>query len=297
MFKGNSCHPSGPNLFSLLVVAPGHGRLSPRRQNIPENIKWPLWPGGCGIDFVTEQKVNSRREKLLTDALCRAMIVKKEVRPDRSEDLSAKEQPAQCPEGCHACCKREVVLDLTTVEALMIFLLNRESLDLIDTYTKLHDPTGYCPFMIMDQCIIHAYKPTACQMFMPFAFEKETVCYYLSEEALLARNNLGMEHSLNSNCYDIHGFMLKIQQDVADSLGQSFFKNIYEGIVWWREHYATLPAATRGHLESIVDEDARGRQRTHAFAFEKALREGHLTYLQRVEDCTAPSSSQELSEN
>jgi len=179
----------------------------------------------------------------------------------------------------------------------MIFLLNRDSLELIDNYIKLHDPTDYCPFMIMDKCIIHAYKPSACQMFMPFTHAHKLACYYLADREMQARKDLDMEYLLNSNCYDVHGFMLKTQHDVAGFLGRSFFKNIAEGIVWWRAHYASLPEMVRDDLESIVAGDAPGLERIRAFSFEKALREGHRAYLQRLGDCTELSSPRAVAVN
>ncbi len=175
-----------------------------------------------------------------------------------------------------------MVLDLTSVESLMIFLLNREVIAIIDEYIRLHDHTEYCPFMIMDKCIINAYKPSACQMYMPFEYNKKPMCYYLAGDELLARNNLSLEYTLNSSSYDIHGFMMKIQSDLDQYVSHSFFKNIYDGTRWWKQNYQTLPEDTRICLESILSEDSIGLQFAHDFKFEEALMAGHQAYADKV---------------
>ncbi|HEB70442.1 MAG TPA: hypothetical protein ENI88_12620 [Desulfobulbus sp.] len=210
------------------------------------------------------------------------MIVKKEVCADRFDDPAAENRPIQCPEDCHACCRLGVVLDLTSVESLMIFLLNRDVIAIIDEYTRLHDATGYCPFMIMDKCIINDFKPSACQMYMPFEYKKKPMCYYLAGNGLASRNDLSLEYTLNSSSYDIHGFMMIIQNDIDQYLSRSFFKNIYDGTQWWKEHYRTLPVDTRICLESILCADSIGLQLTHDFKFEEALAAGHQAYTDKV---------------
>ena len=219
---------------------------------------------------------------MLTGALCQALIVKKEVCADRFDDPATDNTQIQCPTGCHACCKLGVVLDLTSVESLMIFLLNREVIGIIDEYTRLHEYTGYCPFMIMDKCIINAYKPSACQMYMPFEYEKKPMCYYLAGDVLIVQDDLTLKYTLNSSSYDIHGFMMKIQKDIDPYVTRSFFKNIYEGTRWWRLNYHALPEDTRICLESILSEDAIGLQLTHDFKFEEALLAGRKAYADQL---------------
>ncbi len=247
--------------------------------------------GGGVIKTRENRQKDNQREEVLTGGLSQALIVKKEVCADRFDDPATENKQIQCPEGCHACCKLGVILDLTSVESLMIFLLNRDVIAIIDEYTRLHDYTGYCPFMIMDKCIINAYKPSACQMYMPFEYEKKPMCYYLAGDELVARNNLSLEYTLNSSSYDIHGFMIKIQNDIDQYVSRSVFRNIYDGTRWWRKNYHALPEDTRICLESILSEDSIGLQLTHDFKFEEALMAGHQAYADKVAERSTGSTT------
>lgn len=189
-----------------------------------------------------------------------------------------KQQPIQCPEGCHACCADTITLDLTTVEALVIYLLNRDIVELIEAYRDLHDVTGYCPFMIMDKCIINAYKPTACQMYMPFEYEERPMCFYLSHGRDVIQQDSIPTNPMNSSSYDIHGCMMMIQKEIDQFMSQSFFKNIYDGTMWWKANYDSLPVNTRICLESVLCEDSIGLQISDHFPFEKILLAGYKTY-------------------
>lgn len=254
--------------------------------------------GGMATIGTNEKKRQENlREQELTDALCQALIVKKEVSPERFYDPGSENEPVQCPAGCHACCRLGVVLDLTAVESLMIFLLNRDIIDMLDEYTRLHAATGYCPFMIMDRCIINTYKPTACQMFMPFEYEHKPMCYYIADADVLRQEDLASEYLMNSNAYDIHGFMIRIQTSIDTYLSPSCFQNVYEGTSWWRRHYHLLSENTRTCLESILDEGYIGRQLMHEFKFEEALRSGHLVYAAASIARRSPSSAPEATGN
>jgi len=189
-----------------------------------------------------------------------------------------KKIPVQCPDDCHACCNSKVILDLTSVESLMIYLLNRDVIALIDEYTKLHEHTEYCPFMIMDKCIINAYKPSACQMYMPFEYEGKPMCFYLAKDECMRQTGNSTENYMNSNSYDIHGLMMMIQCDLDKYLSCSFFENIYNGIDWWKNNYQSLPDNTIFCLESILSEGGIGLQLNNNFKYEEALLAGHETY-------------------
>lgn len=195
-----------------------------------------------------------------------------------------KSPPIQCPDNCHICCKSSVTLDLTAVESLMVYLLSRDMITLTEQYTALHAATQYCPFLIKDRCIIHEYKPTACQMFMPFEYQSEPMCYYLAKD----KGNLCQEDCsdsyMNSNAYDIHGFMMMTQCAVDALLPCSFFKHIYQGVLWWKNNYTILPPATRVCLESILCNGPIGSTLTADFEFEKALTAGHDTYIHMLEE-------------
>ena len=171
-----------------------------------------------------------------------------------------------------------MTLDLTAAESLTIYLLNRDVVDLIEEYTRLHDQTGYCPFMIMDRCIIHNYKPTACQMFMPFAYKGKPMCYYIAEEGQLLKDDDSPENCMNSSSYDIHGCMMTIQSEIDGYLSRSFFKNIYQGTLWWKNNYHCLPVNTRTCLESILNGEYVGLQIMEDFKFAETLLAGHETY-------------------
>ncbi len=222
------------------------------------------------------------REAVLTEALCRALIVKKGVDPERFAPVEA-DDAAFCPRDCHACCSEEVVLDLTSVESLMIYLLNRDVVHLIDEYTASHDPTGYCRFMIMDRCIINAYKPSACQMYMPVAHHGELRCFYLADPESRENCDNCTTCTAHSNSYAIHGYMLMVQQEMEEYLSQSCFKNAYEGTRWWQIHYEELPGNTRQCLDAIVEERDSAREKIEAFSFEQALAAGNRTYNQAVQ--------------
>jgi Fe-S-cluster containining protein len=242
-----------------------------------------LPPGrGDVIKRTTRQNTGALSESALTEALCRALIIKKEVNPDRFAE-GAGEVSVTCPRDCHACCSEEVVLDLTSVESLMIYLLNRDVVHLIDEYTAGHEPTGYCRFMIMDKCIINAYKPSACQMFMPSEHHGKAVCFYLAEDGADDRYADCTACSAHSNSYAVHGCMLLVQQEVDDSLHGRCFRNVYEGTRWWRKHYADLPASTRNCLDSIINDDAAGLRRVREFPFDEVLAAGNRAYNQAVQ--------------
>lgn len=221
---------------------------------------------------------------MLTTALCQALIIKKEICPDRFMVPGMKKKPIQCPDHCHACCNSTVILDLTAVESLMIYLLNRDVIDLIDEYTNLHDHTEYCPFMIVDKCIINTYKPSACQMYMPFEYEGKPMCFYLAKNEFMLQAGNSTENYMNSNSYDIHEFMMMIQCDIDKYLSRSFFKNIYDGTLWWKNNYQSLPDDTIICLESILSEGYIGLQLKHDFKFKEALLSGHETYADLLEN-------------
>lgn len=184
----------------------------------------------------------------------------------------------QCPVDCHACCRVTTTLDLTATESLMIYLLNKDIVDLIEEYTDLHDETGYCPFMIMDKCIINRFKPSACQMFMPFEYRGKPMCYYLAHGKGLSAHNDAPENYMNSSSYAIHGVMMEIQCNIDGYLSQSFFKNIYQGTLWWKDNYALLPVNTRMCLESILTDNDMGLQLMENFKFDKVLQTGLTRY-------------------
>lgn len=220
----------------------------------------------------------SKREELLTGAFCQALIVKKEVSPERFNIPEMKSEQIQCPDDCHLCCKIGVTLDLTAVEALVIYLLNRELVDLIEEYTNSHDLSGYCPFMVMDKCVINTYKPSACQMYMPFEYEGAPLCFYTaSDDLVLSAGSLGYSY-MNSNAYGIHGFMAMMQGDSDTHLSPPFFRHIYEGTIWWKKNYHRLPAVTRMCLESILDEEDIGLKIRADFKVGKALLNGRNKY-------------------
>ncbi len=241
--------------------------------------------GGSGdaITQVKEEQKKTPGDSRFTEGLCRALIIKKEVSPERFKDLDADSALATCPRECHVCCKIDVTLDLTAVESLMVYLLNRDIVDLIDEYIGLHDPTGYCPFMITGKCVINHYKPSACQMFMPFDFQGKAVCSYLVDAESTEQFIGSTACTMHSNSYAVHGCMLEIQEELAVYLSQTCFKNIYEGTAWWRLHYDDLPQETRVGLESIINEDAAGLGRLGAFNFEESLSVGFHRYNDSIE--------------
>ena len=169
------------------------------------------------------------------------------------------------------------------MESLLIYLLNRDVVLLLDEYIEQHDASSFCPYMIMDKCIINVYKPSACQMYMPFTTQGKPVCFYLSGNQEMADFNGSTSCSAHSNSYAVHGFMLLIQQDIDRYLEQSWFKNIYDGTSWWRTHYDGLPQATRAGLESIINDDAAGQQQTGNFQFEESLTVGYQKYNDTVD--------------
>lgn len=225
---------------------------------------------------------------MLTGAFCQALIVKKDVSPERVSIPEMKDEQIQCPDNCHACCKTGVTLDLTAVEALVIYLLNRELVDLIEEYTNSHDFSGYCPFMLKDRCLINAYKPSACQMYMPFEYAGKPLCYYTAaDDFVLPAESLGDSY-MNSNAYGIHGFMVMMQSDSDTYVSPSFFKHIYEGTLWWKKNYHCLPAVTRMCLESILDEGDIGLKIRDGFRVEEALLAGRTTYTAMLENKPVP---------
>jgi hypothetical protein len=207
------------------------------------------------------------------------LILKKEISCEHYSLPDTESEPIQCPVNCHACCRLGVTLDLTSVEALMVYLLNKEVVDLIDEYAKLHDESDFCPYMIMNKCIINSYKPTACQMFMPFAYKGKAMCFYLADkDIILPEGESSSEGAMNSSSYDIHGFMMMIQSEIDEYLPKLFFKNIYDGTLWWKDHYSALPENTLLLLESILNQGNSGRQLTDHFNFKAALQSGHDAY-------------------
>jgi Fe-S-cluster containining protein len=222
-------------------------------------------------------------DSALTMALCRALIIKKEVSAQRFADPDTVEKKASCPRNCHACCAKNVTLDLTSVESLMIYLLNREVVHLIDTYTDLHDSSEYCPFLIMDKCIINTYKPSACQMYMPFDYKGKAVCFYLTKKNYAEKYSGSTDCTAHSNSYAIHGFMLLTQSRVDQYVSRHCFKNIYDGTHWWKNNFSQLPLATRNGLESILSEDTKGLLRMAKTEFDVLLAEGLSTYNKSVE--------------
>ena len=160
----------------------------------------------------------------------------------------------------------------------MVYLLNRDVVEMIDEYILLHDPTGFCPFMIMDKCIINAYKPTACQMYMPFDYHGRPMCYYLANETTITPEEHLGESIRNSNSYAIHGFMMLMQNNISRYFPSTFFKNIYEGTRWWKNNYQLLPQDTIMCLESVLTGDTIGRLMINDFQFEESLLEGDRAY-------------------
>jgi Fe-S-cluster containining protein len=217
-----------------------------------------------------------------TLALCQALILKKEVSAERFADPSVSALQATCPRDCHACCAKDVTLDLTSVEALMIYLLQKDVVSLIDRYTELHDPTEFCPFLLMDKCIIHTYKPTACQMYMPLDYKGEPVCYYLSDNKSMEHKNMATPCTLHSNAYALHGYMLLTQRMVKIFFSKNCFKNIYDGTFWWKTHYSDLPLVTRNSLEAIISENEHGLLQMAVLDFETLLAKGLSTYNESI---------------
>jgi len=250
-----------------------------------EAIRLPLFIIISQGTAIKERKKNylpNTKDSLLTQALCDALVIKKEVSAERF--AQAGETEVSCPRDCHACCAVDVVLDLTAVESLMIYLLNLEVVNYIDRYIELHEPTGYCPFFIMDKCIIHTYKPSACQMYMPFDYQGQAVCYYLNNSPSSDNYSGSTMGSLHSNAYAIHGFMLLIQRRLEQSIPRQYFSNIYAGTSWWKTHYSQLSPETRTSLESILHEDEEGVLRTESFEFEAFLSQGLSTYNQSINE-------------
>lgn len=224
------------------------------------------------------------REEALTCGLCQALILKREVSCERYALSGLEGEQVQCPLDCHACCRSGVTLDLTSVEALMVYLLNRELVDLLEEYVELHGEGDYCPFLISDKCIIHTYKPTACQMFMPFAYRGNPMCYYLAGQDFLPAEGERCQGLMNSNSYAVHGCMAKIQREVAEYFPVPFFQHIYAGTVWWKQHYHGLPGNTRTCLESILLQgDTIGDQLSAKFDFGAALQAGDELYMDLCE--------------
>ena len=232
-------------------------------------------------DIIKTHETNiqqSRREEVLTGGLCQALILKKEISCDRYDLPDMKSEPIQCPADCHSCCRLGITLDLSSVEALMVYLLNKEVVELIEEYIALHDASDFCPYMVMDKCIINTYKPTACQMFMPFAHKGKAMCFYLAEKDFSLPAGESLEDAMNSNSYALHGFMMMIQNELDKYFSKLFFKNIYDGTMWWKDNYLSLPDNTRLCLESILNQGDIGRQLTDHFNFESALQAGHESY-------------------
>lgn len=243
-----------------------------------------VFKGGGDINNKKQLESKNRREEVLTCALCQALIVKKMVFAGRFEMPEIKDTPIECHKDCHVCCKISVTLDLTAVESLLIYLLNQGVVTLIEEYTSLHEDTGYCPFMITGKCIINTYKPTACQMYMPFEYKGQPMCYYLAKGGELPQGGCFPDIYMNSNSYDIHGFMLMMQTDIDRYSSHSFFKNAYEGTLWWEKHYHDLPADTRVCLESILNENYIGLQLMEDFNYEEALLAGHEKYVNLLDN-------------
>ncbi len=226
-----------------------------------------------------------RDESILTRVLCQALIIKKEVSAQRFAEAVSADQQASCPKDCHACCVQDVILDLTSVESLMIYLLNQDIVALLGSYLELHEPSGYCPFLIMDKCIINTYKPSACQMYMPVIHKGRRVCFYLSTSYPDSQS----QHfsctgcTSHSNAYAIHGVMLNAQRELEPFFSQQCFKNIFDGTTWWQKHYQDVPEATRKALQSILNEEAEGMGRMADFAFDAVLSEGLSTYNKCIE--------------
>ena len=218
------------------------------------------------------------RDGILTDALCRALIIKKGVCPDRFDEPGMEDEQIRCPEHCHACCTSSATLDLTAVETLTIYLINREIIHVMDEETIQQNASGYCPFLILDKCIINAYKPTACQMYMPFAHQGKAMCAYIATGEVKQQQDCTAKYYMNSNSYAIHGLMMLVQHDLYNYLSKVCFKHIFEGVLWWKKNYTLLPLSTRVVLESVVNEEVLGLQRMDSFKFEESLLAGHQTY-------------------
>lgn len=203
-----------------------------------------------------------------------------EVSCDRHLPRHSKTDNIQCPVGCHACCASTTVLDLTAVEALLVYLLNRDVVHLLEQYVQLQGESDYCPYLIADKCTIHTYKPTACQMFMPFACKGKPMCFYLADKKEAFQKDKVFEEAMNSNCYAIHGYMVLLQNEIIEYLHLPYFKNTYAGTLWWHEHYPRLPENTRFCLESLLEQDHVGHQLMVDFDFSASLSAGEKTYLE-----------------
>lgn len=115
-------------------------------------------------------------------------------------------------------------------------------------------------------------------MFMPFEYKGKPMCFYLADQSAAIQEGEIVKERMNSNCYAIHGFMVIAQREVSNNLPVQFFKNIYEGTLWWKKYYNILPNNTRICLESILGKNEIGKQLINYFDFEEALLIGDNVY-------------------
>jgi hypothetical protein len=78
--------------------------------------------------------------------------------------------------------------------------------------------------------------------------------------------------------------MLLLQCEIDTYSSQSFFQNIYEGTLWWKEHYSNLPENTRICLESILSDGYIGHQMMDGFGYKEALQAGYACYMDVLEN-------------
>ncbi|WP_028580658.1 hypothetical protein [Desulfogranum japonicum] len=222
----------------------------------------------------------------IVSVLGKALLLKQKISTDRFVVEGLPDIQAACPTQCHECCRSNVKMDLTGLEALLVFLLNRDMIELVMEHHALTGDTGFCPFLVSDSCIIHAYKPTACQMFMPYLYQGKATCAYrLNGLHASCLEELRVEQYLNSYSYDIHGYLMLCQVEIDEPLIPRSFSHIFDGVVYWSEHYQLLPAETRTHMETILDGQAESLNKyVSSFDFALALSQGHGYYLAAFEN-------------
>ncbi len=190
------------------------------------------------------------------------------------------EKQAECPARCHACCTTSVRIDLTGLEALLVYLLNQDMAAMVIEHYALKGDTGFCPFLIADICVIHDYKPTACQMFMPYFHQGKTTCSYrLNQEEYVSMAELQVDLYLNSYAYDIHGYMMLAQQRLKGQGIPERFDHIFQGVEYWTTHYPFFPEAVRLTLDAVLRGGEDAKKWVSDFEYDKALSQGHAYYL------------------
>ena len=220
----------------------------------------------------------------IVSIMSKALLLKQEVSAERFFVEGMPAEQAACPAQCHECCRLSVKMDLTGIEALLVYLLNREMIELVIRRRALTGDTGFCPFLVADVCVIHVYKPTACQMFMPYLYQgKPTCAYRLNGLPTTALAGLQVEQYLNSYSYDIHGYMLLCQQQLHEAFIPRSFPHIFPGVVYWAEQYLLLPVEIRNSLQALLRDNVSGENTVSDFDYGLALSQGHEHYLAMFE--------------